>query len=57
LEPARITVALMADGKPPRPAQINKAFAFFGGFVASMFAAINIDPMPFALFIPFADFF
>ena len=33
--------------------QINKAFAFFGGFVASMFAAINIDPMPFALFIPF----
>jgi hypothetical protein len=33
--------------------QINKAFAFFGGFVASMFGAINIDPMPFALFMPF----
>ena len=33
--------------------QINKAFAFFGGFVASMFGAIHIDPMPFALFIPF----
>ena len=37
--------------------QINKAFAFFGGFVASMFAAINIDPMPFALFIPFVFLF
>jgi len=33
--------------------QINKAFAFFGGFVASLFGGINIDPMPFALFIPF----
>jgi TM2 domain-containing membrane protein YozV len=33
--------------------QINKAFAFFGGFVTSMFCAINIDPMPFALFLPF----
>jgi TM2 domain-containing membrane protein YozV len=33
--------------------QLNKAFAFFGAFVASLFAAINIDPMPFALFIPF----
>jgi hypothetical protein len=33
--------------------QMNKAFAFFGGFVASIFAAANIDPMPFALFIPF----
>lgn len=33
--------------------QINKAFAFFGAFVASLFGGINIDPMPFALFIPF----
>jgi cell wall-active antibiotic response 4TMS protein YvqF/uncharacterized protein DUF5683 len=37
--------------------QINKAFAFFGGFVASLFAAINIDPMPFALFMPFVFLF
>ena len=37
--------------------QINKAFAFFGGFVASLFAAIHIDPMPFALFIPFVLLF
>ena len=37
--------------------QINKAVAFFGGFVASLFAAINIDPMPFALFIPFVFLF
>ena len=37
--------------------QINKAFAFFGGFVASMYCAINIDPMPFALFIPFVFLF
>ena len=33
--------------------QLNKALAFFGGFVASLFCAINIDPMPFALFLPF----
>jgi TM2 domain-containing membrane protein YozV len=33
--------------------QINKAFAFFGSFVASIFATATIDPMPFALFIPF----
>jgi hypothetical protein len=37
--------------------QIQKAFVFFGGFVASMFAAINIDPMPFALFIPFVTLY
>jgi hypothetical protein len=37
--------------------QPQKAFAFFGGFVASLFAAINIDPMPFALFIPFVIIF
>ena len=37
--------------------QINKAFAFFGGFVVSLFGAINIDPMPFALFIPFVVLF
>jgi hypothetical protein len=37
--------------------QVQKAFAFFGGFVASLFAAITIDPMPFALFIPFVIIF
>jgi hypothetical protein len=33
--------------------QLHKAFAFFGGFVASIFACVQINPMPFALFIPF----
>ncbi len=37
--------------------QVQKAFAFFGGFVASLFCAINIDPMPFALFIPFVTLY
>jgi hypothetical protein len=37
--------------------QLNKAFAFFGGFVASLFGAITINPMPFALFIPFVILF
>ena len=37
--------------------QINKAVAFFGGFVASIFATHSIDPMPFALFIPFVFLF
>jgi len=37
--------------------QVQKAFAFFGGFVASLFSAITIDPMPFALFLPFVFFF
>lgn len=37
--------------------QPQKAFAFFGSFVASIFGAANIDPMPFALFIPFVIIF
>ena len=37
--------------------QINKAVAFFGGFVASIFATHSIDAMPFALFIPFVFLF
>ena len=37
--------------------QTGKAFTFFGAWVACMFAAIQIDPMPFALMIPFAYLF
>jgi TM2 domain-containing membrane protein YozV len=37
--------------------QIGKAFAFFGAWLGCMFGAIQIDPMPFALMIPFAYLF
>jgi hypothetical protein len=37
--------------------QMGKAFAFFGAWLGSLFGAIQIDPMPFALMIPFVYLF
>jgi Domain of unknown function (DUF5668) len=37
--------------------QAAKALFFFFAFAGSIYAVVNVDPMPFALFIPFVIFY
>jgi hypothetical protein len=52
-----LSVVFPAGGGQLYNGQISKAFAFLAAFVGTIYMTSEVDPMPFAFFIPFLYFY